>query len=66
MGIQNIIADLDLLLTETCDSSAVVGYVLTTDNVSVEQTNPKIDTSKYSCGDKVRIKANAGAIIVLI
>ncbi len=66
MGIQNLENNLDLQIIITCDSSLVKGYLLTGDVTLSEQTNFKLDTSKYSCGDKIRVQQNKGAIVVLI
>ena len=52
-------------MTVTCDSSVVVGYLVANENLSAKD-NSKIVTTKYSCGDKVRVKTDGGAVLVLI
>jgi hypothetical protein len=57
LAVQNLQKDLDLQAVITCDSSVVTGYVLSADvTTSQDLSKLKIDTSKYSCGDKVRIQ----------
>ena len=55
LGVYNIEKNSDLQMIVTCDSSAVTGYLLTTEVIAESQINFNIDTSKYSCGDRVRI-----------
>ncbi len=55
----------------TCDSSVVTAYVFTADAATAEvktfeHANYNIKTSKYSCGDIVRVQPNKGGAIVLI
>ena len=60
----------------TCDSSVVKAYAFTADAPTVtsktyygyfrDDENYKITTTKYTCGDKVRIKSNKASAIVLI
>ena len=66
MGVYNTEPNLDLQLTATCDSSVVTGYVLTTEVVADYQINYNIDTSKYTCGDRVRIQQDKAALLILV
>ena len=62
-------------MTVKCDSSVVKGYGFTADAPTVTSKNYdeyfkwdyyKITTTKYTCGDKVRIQSNKAVAIVLI
>ena len=54
-------------LTVTCDSSVVVGYVLSADlNPDTEDGPTNTATEKYSCGDNVRIKEKRTIGVILI
>ena len=67
VAVGNIEDGLDLQLIITCDSSQVVGYSILTD-VSFDPSAPPsaITTTKYSCGDKVRIQQNKAGGVILI
>ena len=54
-------------LIVTCDSSLVVGYVLSGDlNPESEEGPTNKATENYSCGDKVRIKEKRAIGLILI
>ncbi len=66
IAISNLEYSLDLQVIVTCDSSLVTGYFVNYDknNETEEISNPA--TSKYKCGDRVRIQQNKFGSITLI
>ena len=66
MALYNVQPNLDLQVIITCDSTAVVGYLLTTDIVAETEINYSIKTSTYKCGERVRIREKEAAMIILI
>ncbi len=66
-------SQLDLQIVVTCDSNLVKGYLVTVPMLppAVNKTEglpdlTKIDTSSFSCGDRVRVKEQEAALIILI
>ena len=64
---------LDLQITITCDQNLVKGYLVTAPIFppAVNETRgeldfTKIDTTSYSCGNRVRVKQQEAAVIILI
>ena len=66
MVIRNLENNLDVQIIASCDGNNVKGYVLTADVTSLTDMPTNIETKEYSCGDRVRIQQNKGALIILI